>query len=418
MLYMCIAILQRLAGLGVSKAETVIDREDTAAEFTVIREDSNSTFVSAGKEAIKRTQRKRNNSLETWSEPLPRFIAGPSGEPLRQQQPSYSIAYPSGSKALLSTERAAGSSDTHATAVVLSADAATCMHCCKAVPAHQLQAHIRSSCRLMPCSACGVLLLPRTQHEHDSTACKHRQLPCTLCAAVLPLSQHPRHTRDACPRRPLLCACSEHVAADTMELHLADSCRLRAVQCPHACSDAVAVAGLTAESLQQHLQVCSAQPQWQCGCGASTARAHRAAHLADCEPFRASVDVACELLLRSTAKAAVGRAVPRVVRGAHVSAAAAYAALAVCDGDAAVAETQLQGDTVFRSEMQLVAEVANVSKYIKALSRSTRQLKHGWLRGDAAVLNSKLQAAAAVDHSANDREWADCSALQSLTASS
>jgi TRAF-type zinc finger len=397
----------------------VLDREDTAAEFTVVREGSSSTVISVAKEPIKRTLRKRNNSLETWSEPLPRFIAGPSGEPQLQQQPSYSVAYPSGSKPLLSTERAASSPDATAAEIaeaaeISPAETAQCTHCCKEVPAHQLQAHVRSSCRLMPCSSCGVLLLPRAQHEHDSTACKNRRVPCTLCAEVLPLSQHPRHTRDACPRRPVLCACSEHVAADTTESHLADSCKLRAVQCPHACSDTIV--GLTAETLQQHLLVCTAQPQWQCGCGVLIAREQRAAHLADSEPFRATVDAACERLLRSCAKAVVCRAVARVARSAHVTAAIAYAALAMCSGDAAVAETQLQGSAVFNSEMHLIAEVANVAKYIKALSRSTQQLKHGWLRGDAAVLNSKLQAAAAVDHSDDDREWAQQSAVLSLTA--
>jgi TRAF-type zinc finger len=399
----------------------VLDREDTAAEFTVVHEDSSRTFVSVPTEPIKRTLRKRNNSLETWSEPLPRFIAGPSGEPQLQQQPLYSVAYPSGSKSLLSTEHAASSfeattAEAADAAVVSPVETALCTHCCKAVPAHQLQAHIKSSCRQLPCSACGVLLLPRAQHEHDSIACRHRRVACTLCAKVLPLSQHSRHMRDACPRRPVLCACSEHIAADAMERHLADSCRLRAVQCPYACSDTTV--GLTAETLQQHLLVCTAQPQWQCGCGESITRAQRAGHLADCEPFRASVDAACERLLRSCAKAAVSRAVARVVRGAHVSAAVAYAALAVRSGDAAAAETQLQGNAVFSSEMHLIAQVANVSKYIKALSRSTQQLTHGWLRGDAALLNSKLQAAAAIDRSADDCEWAQQSALLSLTATS
>lgn len=81
--------------------------------------------------------------------------------------------------------------------------------------------HIRSTCRLLPCTLCSRLLLPADRERHLEEECPNRRRSCTRCGEAVALSEFARHEKEGgCPRRVVHCAaCGAFCFADELEEH-------------------------------------------------------------------------------------------------------------------------------------------------------------------------------------------------------
>ncbi|KAG5176271.1 hypothetical protein JKP88DRAFT_335895 [Tribonema minus] len=251
-----------------------------------------------------------------------------------------------------------------------------CERCGSGIPAPLMRAHVRSSCRLLPCDACAALLLPRDHARHSHTDCSRRPVPCARCGARINAQQYAQHSAQECPARPVRCAaCNEFVTARDLSAHAATRCAQRAVPCPLGCGAAVRAAAAAAE------HCCGAAPPWRCACGAAVTLSARAAHLASCEAFLDAWEGALERLRRGRSRAALARAVVRLARGVGCGAAAAAAALAEAEGDAGAAHVRLEG-AGYRAEIEAVAGMVNVGRLLKGLRRKGGRAAVWQVEGD------------------------------------
>lgn len=81
--------------------------------------------------------------------------------------------------------------------------------------------HIRSTCRLLPCTLCSRLLLPADRERHLEEVCPNRRRTCTRCGEAVILSEFARHEKEGgCPRRVVPCAaCGAFCFADEVTGH-------------------------------------------------------------------------------------------------------------------------------------------------------------------------------------------------------
>ena len=88
---------------------------------------------------------------------------------------------------------------------------------------NQIVRHIRSTCRLVPCTLCERLLLPAAQELHVEEACHNRYLRCEQCGEEVIASKYARHgLRGGCVSKAVPCsACEESCFADELQEHKA-----------------------------------------------------------------------------------------------------------------------------------------------------------------------------------------------------
>ncbi|CAN0119299.1 unnamed protein product [Ectocarpus sp. 12 AP-2014] len=236
-------------------------------------------------------------SLARLSAPLPHLTPHPGRPPCIQPQ-EFSVSFPSGIRRAssltpslevrlgppkASLEQVAGVTDGNADDRASDGDGLIrCPECAELLRSSQIVQHIRSTCRLLPCTLCSRLLLPAYRERHVQEACPNRRRSCMRCGEAVVVSEFARHEAEGgCARRVAPCAaCGNFCPADELREHGARECPEREVSCP-SCGD-----GLPARQMAEHASSLCRNMTWACGCGEGPfALSERPEHLKTCDAF-------------------------------------------------------------------------------------------------------------------------------------
>ncbi|CBN78671.1 conserved unknown protein [Ectocarpus siliculosus] len=226
-----------------------------------------------------------------------------------------------------------------------------CPECAELLRSSQIVQHIRSTCRLLPCTHCSRLLLPADRERHVEEACPNRRRSCMRCGEAVVVSEFARHEAEGgCARRVVPCAaCGDFCPADELREHGARECPEREVSCP-SCGD-----GLPARQMAEHASSLCRNMTWACGCGEGPfALSERPAHLKTCNAFIDAWEASIEKVMIATRVENPGLAL---------------LALAESRGNVSLAARRVTDERAYINELCLAADIVNVEVFLKALTK-------------------------------------------------
>ncbi|CAN0248639.1 unnamed protein product [Ectocarpus sp. 12 AP-2014] len=301
----------RKAEARAAKIDATKHKKETAARDARMAaldlQDSSKTFTVNAMDPMKTSQDNDLHmlpdlgegplSLVRLSAPLPHLTRHPGRPPCIQPQ-EFSVSFPSGirraSSLTPSLEVRLGPSKASLEQVASVTDGNTddtasdgdglirCPECAELLRSSQIVQHIRSTCRLLPCTLCSRLLLPADRERHVEEACPNRRRSCIRCGEAIVVSEFARHEAEGgCACRVVPCAaCGDFCPADELREHGARECPEREVSCP-SCGD-----GLPARQMAEHASSLCRNMSWACGCGEGPfALSERPEHLKTCDAF-------------------------------------------------------------------------------------------------------------------------------------
>ncbi|CAM9710852.1 unnamed protein product [Ectocarpus fasciculatus] len=370
----------RKAEARAAKIDAAKLKKETAARDARMAEldlqDSSRTFTVTAMDPMKTSQDNDLHmlpdlgegalSLARLSAPLPHLTQHPGRPPCIQPQ-EFSVSFPSGirraSSLTTSLEVRLGPPKASLEQVAGVADGNTddrgsdgdglirCPECAELLRSSQIVQHIRSTCRLLPCTLCSRLLLPADRERHVEYACPNRRRSCTRCGEAVVFSEFTRHEAEGgCARRVVPCAaCGDFCPADELREHGARECPEREVSCP-SCGD-----GLPARRMAEHASSLCRNIAWACGCGEGPfALSERPEHLKTCDAFIDAWEASIEKVMIATRVENPG---------------IALLALAESRGNVSSAARRVTDERAYIDELCLAADIVNVEVFLRALKK-------------------------------------------------
>eukprot|EP00903_Cladosiphon_okamuranus_P014972 g13857.t1 len=316
-------------------------------------------------------------SFARLSAPLPYLTPHPGRPPCLQLQ-EFSVSFPSGVRRASSLTSSLdirlgpppappqqatdleGESDVGASLI-------RCPECAEFLARDQIVQHIRSTCRLLPCTLCSRLVLPADRERHLEEVCPNRRRSCTRCGEAIILSEFARHEKEGgCPCRVVPCAaCGAFCYADELTGHEVAECPERGVCCP-SCGDT-----LPARLMAEHASSLCRSTTWTCGCGEGPIRlVDRPGHLRTCDAFIDAWEASIEKVITRMPKIEVIRNIGKVMIATRVeNPGIALLALAESKGVASLAARRMNDSKSYINEICLAADIINVEVFLKALKK-------------------------------------------------
>ncbi|CAM9215021.1 unnamed protein product [Ectocarpus sp. 4 AP-2014] len=385
----------RKAEARAAKIDAAKLKKETAARDARMAEldlqDSSKTFTVKAMDPMKTSQDNDLHmlpdlgegplSLARLSAPLPHLTPHPGRPPCIQPQ-EFSVSFPSGIRRAssltpslevrLGPPKASleqggvtdGNTDDRASA---GDGLIRCPECAELLRSSQIVQHIRSTCRLLPCTLCSRLLLPADQERHVEEACPNRRRSCMRCGEAVVVSEFARHEAEGgCARRVVPCAaCGDFCPADELREHGARECPEREVSCP-SCGD-----GLPARQMAEHASSLCRNMTWACGCGDGPfALSERPEHLKTCDAFMDAWEASIEKVIARMPKIEVVRKIGKVMIATRVeNPGLALLALAESRGNVSLASRKVTDERAYIDELCLAADIVNVEVFLKALTK-------------------------------------------------
>ncbi|CAM9843310.1 unnamed protein product, partial [Laminaria digitata] len=227
-----------------------------------------------------------------------------------------------------------------------------CPECAEYLDIAQIERHIRSTCRLLPCTLCSRLILPAALELHLEEACPNRRRDCTRCGEPVMMSNFANHEKEGgCARRVVPCeACRGYCFADELRRHeVRRECHERQVRC-RSCGDS-----LPARQLEEHTSSLCRKLGWRCGCGQGPfPLVERRDHLKNCEAFMDAWEASIEKVMILTR-----------IEDPEI----ALLAFAESEGKTSLAAKRMSDGRAYLDELCLAADIVNVGVFLKALKK-------------------------------------------------
>ncbi|CAB1121058.1 unnamed protein product [Ectocarpus sp. CCAP 1310/34] len=312
-------------------------------------------------------------SLARLSAPLPHLTLHPGRPPCIQPQ-EFSVSFPSGIRRAssltpslevrlgppkASLEQVAGVTDGNTDDRASDGDGLIrCPECAELLRSSQIVQHIRSTCRLLPCTLCSRLLLPADRERHVEEACPNRRRSCMRCGEAVVVSEFARHEAEGgCARRVVPCAaCGDFCPADDFREH----------------------------GMAEHASSLCRNMTWACGCGEGPfALSERPEHLKTCDAFIDAWEASIEKVIARMPKIEVVRKIGKVMIATRVEdPGVALLALAESRGSVSLAARRVADKRAYIDELCLAADIVNVEVFLRALRKPGKRVSGAlWCAG-------------------------------------
>ncbi|CAM9861294.1 unnamed protein product [Ascophyllum nodosum] len=242
-----------------------------------------------------------------------------------------------------------------------------CPECAMFIQRNQIVRHIRSTCRLVPCTLCERLLLPAAQELHVEEACHNRCLRCEQCGEEVIASKYARHgLRGGCVSKAVPCsACEEICFADELQEHKEKICPERDVRCSSCGME------LPARQLPDHAALLCPKLTWTCPCSQdSLPLVERCNHLKKCNAFIDAWEASIKQVIARMPKREVLRSIGRVMMSTRIEdPCLALLAFAESTGNALLATRNIMHGRHYLDELLLANDVVNVKVFLESLQK-------------------------------------------------
>jgi len=245
-----------------------------------------------------------------------------------------------------------------------------CKICGLELPFRALEAHEKSTCRVVPCPQCGIVLVKGDLPRHLDGDCSRRPIHCNRCHDSVSLNLFAMHEKFECPLRIVTCEkCKEVLHANQLSQHNSSICPERMVKCKHGCGEK-----MKANDVELHETRLCQLNSWSCQCGDRMKLVQRKAHLRQCKAYIECWEAVLQQVVESLGKENLERRLAKIMSSRKCSPAVALCALGESGGDVKGAATKLKNRGYY-DEMKLVCEVCGIDRYVSAKKKSRKSRK-------------------------------------------